>query len=160
MPNIATVLRDEICRLAKREIKSNTFSTKQAVVQYRHVLARLKRDVQAQAKEIAFLKAQERKRLGQPEAHDDKKLEGVRYSARSVRAQRKRLKLSIEAYASLVGVSPLTIHNWESGKGRPKKQRLAALVAIRGIRRREALARLEALTADTKKTSGPRRKPR
>ena len=64
MPNIATVLKEEIRRLAKREIKASTTTTKQAVAQYRRDIAKLKRLVQAQQKEIAFLKARERKRLG------------------------------------------------------------------------------------------------
>ena len=39
MPNIAAVLRQEIRRLAKREFKSQTSSTKQAVFQYRREIA-------------------------------------------------------------------------------------------------------------------------
>ena len=42
-------------------------------------------------------------------------------------------------------MSGLTVYNWENGKGRPKKERLAALVAVRRMGRREALAKLEAL---------------
>ena len=64
MPNIATVLKAEISRLARKEIKSNTISAKGAVGQFRRDNAKLKRLVQAQQKEIAFLKARERKRLG------------------------------------------------------------------------------------------------
>ena len=143
MPNIAAVLKDEIRRLAKREIKANTSSTRQAVAQYRRDIAKLKRLVQAQQKEVAFLKAQERKRLGQPQAKDEGELEGVRYSARSVLAQRQRLGLSQADYAKLVGVSAMTIYNWEAGNSRPRNEQLAALVAVRGIGKREALKRLE-----------------
>ena len=45
MPNLAAVLKDEIRRLAKREIKSNTSSTKGAVAQFRRDIARLKREM-------------------------------------------------------------------------------------------------------------------
>jgi DNA-binding transcriptional regulator YiaG len=55
----------------------------------------------------------------------------VRFSAKSVRSQRRRLGLSAEDYGKLVGVSPLTIHHWEQGKARPRKAQLAALVAVR-----------------------------
>jgi hypothetical protein len=65
MPNIAAALKDEIRRLARREIKAETGLTKQAVAQYRGDIAKLKRLVQAQQKDIGFLKAQERNRLGQ-----------------------------------------------------------------------------------------------
>jgi len=150
MPNIATALRDEIRRLAKREIKTVTQSTKQAVAQHRRDIAMLKRLVQVQQKEIRFLKAQESKRLNQP-AKVEEPVKGLRFSARSVRAQRQRLGLSAEDFAKLVGVSGLTIYNWEHGKARPRKQRLGALFALRHIGRREAQKRLEMLKARPKK---------
>ena len=152
MPNLATVLKDEIRRLAKREIKAATGSTKQAVAQYRRDIATLKRQVRVQQKELAFLKAQERKRLSQPQTTDEP-VEGVRFSARSVRAQRQRLGLSAEDFGQLVGVSPMTIYNWEHGKGRPKNDRLAAFAALRNVGKREALKKLEMLAGRPKKRS-------
>ena len=140
MPNIALVLKDVIRRVAKKEVKALTGTMKQAVAKHRRDLARLKRQTQAQEKEIAFLKHQERKRLDEPPAKEP--LERVRFSARSVRAQRKRLRLSAADYGKLVGVSGLTVYHWEHGKSRPRKAQLAALVAVRGIGRREALAKL------------------
>jgi DNA-binding transcriptional regulator YiaG len=156
MPNIVAVLKDEICRLAKKEIKASTSSTKGAVAQFRRDIARLKRQMSAQAKEIAFLRTQEKKRLGQPQPAQGDELEGVRFSARSAKAQRERLGLSQQKYAKLVGVSPMTIYNWEAGNSRPRKEQLAALVAVRGIGKREALAKLDAMSV---KKLG-RRKPR
>ena len=144
MPNLATALKDEIRRLAKKEIKASTRSTRQAVAQYRRDIATLKRLVQVQQKDIAFLKAQERKRLNQPRPADEP-VEGVRFSARSVRAQRHRLGLSAEDFATLVGVSPMTIYNWEHGKARPKDDRLAAFAALRNVGKREAAKKLEML---------------
>ena len=158
MPNVAAVLKAEISRLAKREIKANTSSTKGAVAQFRRDIARLKRELQEQHKRVAFLESREHKRLGQPEAKEEDELEGVRFSARSVKAQRARLKLSAKDYGKLVGVAALTIYSWESGKFRPRKAQLASLVAVRGLGRREALAKLEAMKADVKKVR--RRKPR
>ena len=60
-------------------------------------------------------------------------------------------------YAKLVGVSPITIYNWEQGKTRPQKAQLASLVAVRGIGKREALEKLEVLKAEAEKAA---RKPR
>jgi DNA-binding transcriptional regulator YiaG len=145
MPNIVSVLKEEIRRLAKREIKAATGSTKQAVAQYRRDIAKLKRIVQGQQKELAFLKTQECKRLGERPAPEADQLEGVRFSARSAKAQRLRLGLSQPDYALLVGVSPMTIYNWESGNSRPRGEQLAALVAVRKLGKREAAAKLEVL---------------
>ena len=160
MANLAATIREEIQRLAKKEIKAQTGATKQAVAQYRREIAKLKRDMKEQEKKIAFLEAQEKKRLGQPQVAEEA-AEGVRFSARSVEAQRERLGLSAADYAKLVGVSSLTIYNWEKGKSRPRKEQLAALVAVRGIGKREALAKLELLKAKEKKAaSKPKKKTR
>jgi DNA-binding transcriptional regulator YiaG len=51
----------------------------------------------------------------------------------------------------LVGVSGLTIYNWEQEKARPRKAQLAALVAVRGIGKKEALLKLAELTPKKKR---------
>jgi DNA-binding transcriptional regulator YiaG len=147
MANLAAAIKDEIQRLARKEIKSQTGSTKQAVAQYRREIASLKRQVRTQESKIAFLESQEKKRLAEPPAAEEA-ADGIRFSARSVKAQRMRLGLSAADYAKLVGVSALTIYNWEQGKTRPRQEQLAALVAVRGIGKREALSRLELLDPD------------
>ena len=159
MTNLADALKEEIRRLARKEIKSQTGTTKQAVALYRRDIARLKRQLRDQEKKIAFLETQEHKRLRQPEITDDI-TEGVRFSARSVKAQRKRLGLSAANYARLVGVASLTIYNWEHGKSRPRKEQLASLVSIRGIGKREAMAKLELLKADEEKAASKARRKR
>ena len=153
MPNIATALRDEIRRLAKREIKSATQSTRQTVAQHRRDIAMLKRLVQVQQKEIRFLKTQESKRLKQAPTTEDR-VKGVRFSARSVRAQRQRLGFSAQDFAKLVGESGLTIYNWEHGKARPRKERLGAFFELRHVGRREALKKLEMLNGPSKRRAG------
>jgi DNA-binding transcriptional regulator YiaG len=135
MTTLAVALKDEIRRLARKEIKTATQSTANAVSQHRREIAKLKRQIREQEKKIATL--QKGKPL--PQQIDD----SVRFSARSVKAQRTRLGLSAADYARLVGVSPLTVYNWEHGKSRPRKEQLAQLVAVRGIGKREALRRLE-----------------
>jgi DNA-binding transcriptional regulator YiaG len=143
MTSLAVTLKDEIRRLARKEIKHQTGPTAQAVARYRREIAELKRRALELEKRITFLEAQERKRFDEkPSQHVD---ENARFSARSVQAQRRRTGLSAADYARLVGVSALTIYNWEQGKTRPRKEQLAALVALRGIGKREAQAKLELL---------------
>ena len=144
MPNIAGVLKEEIRRLAKKEIKAQVGSTKQAVAKYRSDIAKLKRSLSQQERAIKLLKRQTLQQ-SQPQSADDE-LDGVRFSARSVKAQRSRLGLSAADYGKLVGVSGLTIYNWEHEKARPRQAQLAALVAVRGIGKRDALTRLVELT--------------
>ena len=56
MPNIAAVLKEEIRRLARREIKAQVGTTKQAVARYRSDIAKLKRSLSQQEREIKLLK--------------------------------------------------------------------------------------------------------
>ncbi len=156
MANLAATLKEEIQRLARKEIKAQTGTTKQAVAQYRREIAKLKRQLREQEKKISFLEKQEQKRLGRPQAAEEPAGD-VRFSAKSVEAQRSRLGLSAKDYGKLVGVSPLTIYNWEQGKTRPQKAQLASLVAVRGIGKREALAKLKLLKAEAEKAA---KKPR
>lgn len=141
MPNIASVLKDEIRRLAKKEIKAQVGSTKQAVAKYRSEIASLKRSLSQQEKEIKLLKKQQ----GQPQIEKEPS-EGIRFSARSVKAQRSRIGFSAADYGKLVGVSGITVYNWEHGTSHPRNAQLAALAAVRGIGKREALKKLAELT--------------
>jgi DNA-binding transcriptional regulator YiaG len=150
MPNVATVLKAEIRRLAKQEIRAEVGRTKQAVVHYRHEIALLKRELREQGKNIAFLQSREQERLGQAPAAEEPPAD-VRFSARSVRAQRRRLGLSAEDYGKLIGVSALTVYSWEAGKSRPRKAQLAALVAVRGLGKRAACQRLELLAKTSRR---------
>jgi DNA-binding transcriptional regulator YiaG len=150
MPNIATVLKAEIARLAKKEAKAATTKLQRASVQYRSDIAKLKKLVGQQAKELIALRKQAQEH-GQPQA--DQEAEGnARFSARSIRAQRQRLGLSALEYGKLVGVSGQTVYSWEAGTSRPRKAQLAGFLAVRGIGKREAMAKLEEIEAAAKKT--------
>ena len=155
MTTLATALKDEIRRLARKEIKTQTQRTTRAVAQYRREIARLKRQQREHEKRIAFLLAQTRKTMNSPTAAAE--LNGdARFSARSVKAQRRRIGLSAADYGKLAGVSPLTIYNWEQNKTRPRKEQLAALVALRGLGKREAKAKLGLLVAADKRSATKR----
>ena len=140
MPNLAKVLHQEIRRLTRKELQAQLTVTKRTQARLRGDITELKRKLQAQQKQLADLSSQER-RKPLPDV-SEQELSAARFSPRSVRSHRKRLKLSAEDYAKLVGVSMQTIYHWENGKSRPRKSQLAALAAIRGVGRREALKRL------------------
>lgn len=161
MPNFAAALKREIRRLARKEIKAEIDPTKQSLARHRREINELKHTIRTQAREIARLRAQEGIASGQPRT--DEAEEKVRFSSRSVRAQRSRLELSAADYGKLIGVSGLTVYNWEHGKSRPRRAQLAQLVAVRGIGKREARARLDG--AKSSRAAGKvrklrRRKPR
>jgi transcriptional regulator with XRE-family HTH domain len=67
----------------------------------------------------------------------------VRFVAKGLRSQRKRLGLSQTDVGTLLGVSAQSIYNWESESARPRDDQLAKLAALRGIGKREAAERLK-----------------
>lgn len=147
MPNLAAAFKDEIRRLAKKEIKTQTEVLRQATTQYRHEIALLKRQMRDQQRQIARIQSSAGKGSATSPS-EEQPAEAVRFSARSVRAQRARLGLSARDYGRLVGVSGLTIYNWEHNKSRPRKAQFDALVTLRGLGKREARAKLEALDTE------------
>ncbi len=60
-------------------------------------------------------------------------------------ANRKRLGLSAQDFALLVGTTGQSVYAWESGKARPRQEFLVAIAALRGIGKQEAMTRLAAL---------------
>jgi DNA-binding transcriptional regulator YiaG len=142
MPNFASIMKDEFRRLARREANALIKGLRRMVAQHRRDLAALKRLAPRLEKSVAFLESQESDRVAEPQV-SEKLAEKARFSARWLKSHRAKIKLSADQYARLVGVTGLTIYNWESGKGKPSKAKLAALVAVRGIGRRDALKRLE-----------------
>ena len=141
MPNLASVLKEEIQRLARKEAKVSLAKTKQASSHHRRDIARLKREVAELTRRLGSLERHLQKGAGR--AVPEELAVGARFSAKSVKSHRARLQVSAADYARLVGVSALTVYNWESGKTRPRQQQLAALVSIRGLGKREAWKRLD-----------------
>ena len=65
------------------------------------------------------------------------------FSPEAVFAERERLELSAADYGNLVGVSMLTIYNWEKGKSFPREALLEKWLKVKGIGKREAWKRLD-----------------
>jgi DNA-binding XRE family transcriptional regulator len=143
MMNFATVLKEEVRRLARKEVRAQTTTTKRAAAAHRRDIAQLKRRIKALERRLGLLARQLMMgKPAKPSAGGETDGPANRFSSRSVRAQRRRLKLSAAEYGKLVGVSGQTVYQWEQGKSRPRRSQLASLVTVRSIGRREALARL------------------
>jgi DNA-binding transcriptional regulator YiaG len=144
MANIASLLKSEISRVARKEVRGEIVGLKKAVSSYRSEIAALKRRTLALESEL--------RRLGKaagkaaPVAADDG-TRAQRFSAKGLASQRKRLGLSAQECGLLVGASGQSIYNWEDGKARPRAKHLQALAALRGMGKKDAAARLSQLRA-------------
>ena len=140
MSNIAVALRQEITRLARRAERSLTRSLHKVSSQFRRDIAELKRQNAKVRAEIVRLQRQAPQSAAAPITEGV--IGNMRYSAARVKAQRQRLGLSAEAFGKLVGVTGHTVYKWEHGTSRPRRRKLAAIAAVRGIGKAEANARL------------------
>ena len=143
MPNIASILKSEISRVARKEVRVQTQGLKKAVATYRAEIASLKRRAQTLEQEL--------RRVGKlgakpaPPVADAQEALSIRFSAKSLASQRRRLGLSAADCGRLLGASSLSVYKWESGQARPRAKFIASIAGLRSLGKRDAAARLEAL---------------
>ena len=152
MPNIATVLKAEIARLARKELRENSDGLRKAAAAHRAEIVALKRRVHALealvkrlAKGQAAGSIQSRKAVSS-EANEQT-AQGLRFRAKGMAANRQRLGLSAADFGHLVGATGQSVYAWEAGKAKPRAATVAAIAALRGIGKREVAAKLASLKA-------------
>lgn len=142
MANLATVLKAEIARLARKETRAQLDPLRKANAGYRREIAALKREVAAISKRL-------KSGLRAPRAERDEAAAAggaaprVRFQARGLKSHREKLGISAAEYGRLAGVSAQSIYNWEAGKTAPRPAQIQALAALRGMGKREATRQLE-----------------
>lgn len=150
MPNIASVFKAEITRLARKEVRENSDSLRKAVSTQRTEIASLKRRIQELEGAVKKLAKGQGALSTRPRApvsgeSGESKGGGLRFRAKGMAANRKRLGLSAADFALLVGATGQSVYAWEAGKAKPRPEALAAIAALRGIGKLEAEARLAAV---------------
>lgn len=146
MPNIATLLKSEISRLARKEVRAETEALKKATARYRSEIAELKRQIAALQRQVKAA-ASGRTRAAVADAAEGDGADARRFSAKGLASHRRRLGLSAEAFGALVGVTGQSIYKWEAGKARPRAAQMDSIAQLRKMGKREAQKRLEALPA-------------
>ena len=160
MANVITALKAEIARIARKEAKALTAPLRKPANATRLTLADLKRRVAALEKENKRLSASLSKIPQQAPAEEPAKAKGW-VSGKGILSMRRKLGLSQEAFAKLVGVSPSAVYNWErkSGMLRLRSKTQAAVMAARKLGSREAKAKLaEVATVKKAKSAGKAKK--
>jgi DNA-binding transcriptional regulator YiaG len=146
MSDIATALKQEVQRIARKEIRLQTESMRKASALHRREIAALKRQVKALEQTGRALKKAARAR---PDTADP--VEGAgqatspRWSAKRFQAHRSRLGLSAQAMGRLLGVTGQSIYNWEQMKTTPRPEQLQAIAGLRSLSKRRAQAALAVL---------------
>ena len=137
------MLKEEIVRVCRKEIRQQVEPVRKASAAYRREIAALKRKLATLERQVAALAKQTTKRVPEAAAVDSGR--PMRFVAKGLVSLRARLGLSAEDFARLMGVSGQSVYNWEKGKTVPRKEQLVALASLRGLGKREAAARLATL---------------
>ena len=140
MPNLSTILKGEITRLARKEIKAAVDPVRKANAGQRKEIAELKRQVAALQRDMKTSLKQSKVRELEGEAS-----RRTRFSAKGLKSLRAKLGLSAGEFGLLVGASGQSIYKWETGKSVPRASQQASLAAVRGVGKREAAKRLAAI---------------
>lgn len=144
MTNIATLLKSEILRLARKEIRAQVTPLKKSVAAHRSEIAALKRDLKEARQEVRRM-AKGSSKAAPTSTDDEAAPSRFRYSPEGLAAQRKRLELSAEDCGLLVGSTGQSIYKWEAGKAKPRQQYLPRIAALRTFGKKSAAERVAEL---------------
>lgn len=142
MPNIASIFKSEIVRLARKEVRQELASLKKASAAIRSEMAALKKEVRSLRVEL------KRAPRTKPAAADPQVASKFRFRPATMKTHRKKLGLSAHDYGLLVDASALSVYKWEDAKTKPRDSALPRIAAVIAMGKREALRRLSELKTD------------
>ena len=150
MPNVASVLKEEIRRLSRKEARSMVAPLKKALAAERKAVAALRKQVGAQATALKRLGSKRAAAVADAPAASGAgattgkggraMVEGWRKD--TVRSTRRALALTQAQFAKLAGVSQITISFWETGRSTPRYKQQVAVMEARKLSRAAAHKRL------------------
>jgi len=136
LSKIEEVMRSEISRLAKRAVKKPLESLEAKVTELRRTISSLSKTVASLEKRLGGHVKDEsghKPRLSAPE----EQVSSSRFTPLLIKKLRKRLALTQDDLALILGVSKGAVVSWESGRSKPRQAYKEGLVALRGLGRRE-----------------------
>lgn len=150
MPNIASILKAEIARVARKTVRVELQALKKSAGTHRSEVAALKKRITAL--ELQLRRQDKAPRPGARSANAGATPAGdapstIRFTAKGLASQWRRLDLSAEQLGQLVGASGQSVYNWESGKARPRAKHLPALAALKTMGKKAAAEQLAASQA-------------
>ena len=152
MGKVEGIIKSEIARLAKREVRKvsvplgrDVRSLKSVVSQLRRTVLGLQRITASQQKEL-----EKGKKVLEAAPEEVKE---SRFSPRLIRSLRRHLGITQKELAVLASVTVGAVHLWESGQFKPSMKKKAVMVALRKLGRREVRKLLEG-----KETQKPEKK--
>ncbi len=155
MAKIEGIIKAEIMRLARREVRAVFRPLKREVWQMSAKLSSLSRGIASlnrAAKELHLEEAKPKLEASPEE------VKASRLSPERIGRLRKKLGISQREMGILIGASLGTVLAWEKGKSKPKTDKKASLVALRKMKKRD-VKKLLAEKAEESGKSKVQKKP-
>jgi DNA-binding transcriptional regulator YiaG len=159
MGKLEGMIKSEIVRLAKREIRKISAPLGRDVWSLKSTVSKLRKTVVLLERFAAQQESRLKKERTLLEANPEE-VKMSRFSPRLIRSLRRHLGITQRELAILTGVTVGAIHQWESGIFMPRDQKKGLLVALRKLTRREVKGLLEEKKSEDKekKLSVPKKK--
>jgi DNA-binding XRE family transcriptional regulator len=145
MSDMAALLKAEISRIARKELRAELEPIRKSSSLYRSSIAALRRKVETLEGQLARARrAGGNSSRVQPAADEDTQ-DGpkLRFRPDGFATLRQKLGISAAQMGQLIGVTGQSIYAWETGKTRPRAGQLQAIAAVRKLGKREVMKRLE-----------------
>ena len=143
MPTLAALLKEEISKIARKEVQDQVRELKQTVRAQRDAIARLEKRIGPAKAKTAAKSAATKPAPAKPAAKarkpagDTDRRKQLRIAPNTIKKHRKRLKLSQAELGQLLNVSTNTVLRWEAGTSKPRSKHLPELDQLRTISKRE-----------------------
>jgi DNA-binding transcriptional regulator YiaG len=151
MAQFASMFKQEVARVARKETRKLTQAGVALVRELRVQQRKHRAEIDSLQRElravIKFVRGMGPTTPGAAAKADATAKSRERITAKGLIAMRKRTQLSAADFGRLAGVTAQTVYNWEQGKSEPRESQKAALLKLRGMGRRAALAALGELEA-------------
>ncbi len=154
MATLASVLKKEIIRLARREARQQVADLSVALRTEKKRVNEMEKEVAALRKALMAGNAPASVAVAPSQAP----AKGRKLRKGAVSTLRKRHRLSQDALSKLLGVGLNTVWSWEKGRSNPRAKAAAEIAALSAATTEEVQARLKAVGLSTGRKK-PGRKP-
>jgi len=143
MTDIASLLKSEITRLARKELRAQLEPYKKSAAQLKTQVAALREEVSVLKSELKALNKGSRPAIT-PAANEASKPSRMRFTAKGFATMRTNFGLSRAEMGMLIGASDQSVRKWEDGTAVPRAKFQQAIFVLRGVGRRAIAERLKA----------------
>ena len=138
MPDVKSVLSEEIRRLARKEVKAAVAPLQENITALKKIVAEQRRQLTALQKVITPPQPPAENGTAEQPAEAKK----IRLNAAGIARLRRKLKLTQGELSALLDVSLSTISHWELGRCTPRAEQKRKLAELRHVGKRRLAAML------------------